>query len=391
MTTWLPHGFACLVFVLSFIPVVVAAPDDAEIARLVKQLDDDEFDKREDATARLKEIGEPALDAVTTAATSSDPEVRRRAEGIVAAIEDKLYREPRLIGHSVLTVVVSADGKRLLTGGFDKTLRLWDADTGKELRVFDSHTDAIHAVALSPDGKRVLSASGDLVRLWDAQTGKELRQMTHGPGNGAASVAFGPEGQALSGDRAGRMHLWDLNTGKKAGVFTCLHPEGRVVSTVAYSEKAKLAVTSGSHQHICLWNLETGKEVRKLAHSDYAHVCFSPDGKRLAGLFNELLRIWDVETGKVLFGIDGVKAFCVAFSPDGKRLVTGGREKMQVWDANGKELHKYEGHTGSVGCVMFFPDGKRIASANFDGVGNPAAGPGSPSFDRSVRIWRAPR
>ena len=113
------------------------------------------------------------------------------------------------------------------------------------------------------------------------------------------------------------MHLWDLNTGKKAGVFTCQYPEGRVVSTVAYSEKAKLAVTAGTHQHICLWNLETGQEVRKLAHSNYAQASFSPDGKRLAGIFNELLRVWDVETGKVLFGIDGVKAFCVAFSPDG--------------------------------------------------------------------------
>ena len=385
MTTRLPRWFALLVLALPFVPVAAAAPDDAEIARLVKQLGDDDFDKREAATARLKEIGEPALDAVTKAARSRDPEVRLRAEDIITD-----YREPRLIGHSVLTIVVSPDGRRLLTGGFDKTLRLWDADTGKELRVFEGHTDAILAVALSPDGKRVLSASGDLVRLWDAETGKELRQMTHGPGNGAASVAFGPEGQALSGDRAGRMHLWDLNTGKKAGVFTCPHPEGRVVSTVAYSEKAKLAVTSGSHQPICLWNLEPGKEVRKLAESDYAQVCFSPDGKRLAGIFNELLRIWDVETGKVLFGIDGVKAFCVAFSPDGKRLVTGGREKMQVWDANGKELHKYEGHTGSVGCVMFFPDGKRIASANFDGVGNPVDRPGPPSPD-SVRIWRAPR
>ena len=165
----------------------------------------------------------------------------------------------------------------------------------------------------------------------------------------------------------------------------------RNMSTVAYSEKAKLALTAGGDQPIRLWNLETGMPVRDLAASDYAHACFSPNGKRVAGIYNELLRLWDVETGKVLFGLDGVKAFCVAFSPDGKRLVTGGRDKMQVWDANGKELHKYEGHAGSVGCVMFFPDGKHIASTDFDGLSNPASGPGSPGFDRTVRIWRAPR
>src|SRR5204863_8953154 len=124
--------FACLVLLLPFI-TIVAAPDDAEIARLIKQLGDDEFEKREAATTRLKESGEPALDAATKATTSSDPEVRRRAEDIVAAIEDKLYgAELRFTGHTggTWSVCVSADGKRVLTSGDDKTLRLWDADTG---------------------------------------------------------------------------------------------------------------------------------------------------------------------------------------------------------------------------------------------------------------------
>ena len=61
MTTWLPRGFALLLFGLPFVPIVAAAPDDAEIARLIKQLSDDEFQKREKATTRLKESGEPAL------------------------------------------------------------------------------------------------------------------------------------------------------------------------------------------------------------------------------------------------------------------------------------------------------------------------------------------
>ena len=400
MNAWLPRCFALLLLVLPFAPAVSDDPDDKEIARFVKQLGSFDFRMRDAATKRLKEIGEPALD--TLGKVTTPLEARRRAEELITAIEAKLYREPRMIGQAVLTVVVSADGKRLLTGCNDKKLRMWDADTGKELCVFEGHTDHIHGVALSPDGKRVLSASGDkTARLWDAQTGKELRKYED-HADPVLSVAFGPEGKAISGDDMGRMHLWDLHTGKKASVFVLHnHPAGlattrqqiggRAVSTVAYSDKAKLAVTAGGGLPISLWNLETGKEVRRLAHSDYAHVCFAPDGKRVAGIFNELLRIWAVDTGKVLLGIDGVRAFCVAFSPDGKRLVTGGRDKMQVWDATGKELHKYEGHTGSAGCVMFFPDGKRIASADFDGVSNPASGPGSPGFDRTARIWRAPR
>jgi WD40 repeat protein len=242
-------------------------------------------------------------------------------------------------------------------------------------------------------GDLALSASADhSVRLWDAQTGKEMRKY-EGHTEQVFSVAFGPEGLAISADHLGRMHLWELNTGKNAGVFAChSHPDGLnatpeqlvklggvLVNTVAYSEKAKLAVTCGANQSIRLWNLETGK-VRKLTHTDYAHVCFSPDGKRLAGLYHEVLRVWDVETGKVLFGIDRLKASCVAFSPDGKRLVTGGSEDntVRVWDASGKELRKYPNQQRSyVGCVMFFPDGNRIASVS----GN----------DGLVRIWRAPR
>src|SRR5205807_10061983 len=133
-------------------------------------------------------------------------------EQIVAVIEARLYPELLLTGGSVS---VSADGKRLLTND-GKTLRLWDAYTGKCLRVFEGHTDGVIGAALSLDGKRVLTGGVDkTVRLWDADTGKELRQMTGhsdevaGLGGVVWSVAFGPEGQALSGGGGGNMRLWD--------------------------------------------------------------------------------------------------------------------------------------------------------------------------------------
>src|SRR5205085_10660909 len=91
MTTCLPRWIAFLMFVLPSLPVVAADPDDAEIARLIKQLGDDDFFNREAATKRLKEIGEPAFDALQKASTSDDLEVRRRAEPIIAVIENKLY------------------------------------------------------------------------------------------------------------------------------------------------------------------------------------------------------------------------------------------------------------------------------------------------------------
>src|SRR5437660_4397835 len=184
MTTWLTRCFAGLLLTLPFVPAVADDPDDKEIARLVKQLGSSDFRTRQAATKRLEEIGEPALDALGKA--TGTLEMRRRAEQIVAVIEARLYPELLLTiareGSRIVaggSVSVSADGKRVLTND-GKTLRLWDAYTGKCLRVFEGHTDGVIGAALSPDGKRVLSGGGDdkTVRLWDADTGKELRKMT---------------------------------------------------------------------------------------------------------------------------------------------------------------------------------------------------------------------
>ena len=141
MIAWLTRCFVLFWLVLSFVPFTLAAePRDAELARLIKQLGHDDFDKREAASERLAEIGEPALDALRPATTSDEPEVRFRALQIVATIvadvDNRLYGpELCLTAHTgrVLSVCVSADGKRLLTcSDNDKTLRLWDADTGKK-------------------------------------------------------------------------------------------------------------------------------------------------------------------------------------------------------------------------------------------------------------------
>src|SRR5262245_56021954 len=243
MTASLPRSIALLlcltipgVFLLAAAPP--AGPSGSEVGRLIGQLGDDDFARRESATARLKMAGEPALDALRKALSSDDLEVRRRASRILDAIEDRLYPQLRLIGHTgeVSRVCVSADGKRLLTSGTDRTLRLWDAHSGKQLRAFTGHTAQVYGAALSPDGKRVLSGSLDkTVRLWDAATGKELRKIT-GHAKEVYSVAFGPEGKALSGCDDRTMRLWDLDTGKNAGVFI-----GHVnwVREVAYRDRCK--------------------------------------------------------------------------------------------------------------------------------------------------------
>jgi WD40 repeat protein len=192
-------------------------------------------------------------------------------------------------------------------------------------------------------------------------------------------VAFGPSGTAIAACDNGSVQVWDLKTGKNTGVF-----EGHIhwAGTVAWSEQARLAATCGADQTIRLWNLETGKEVRKLTGdkgSNGSSICFSPDGKHLlsiSGDYNTLC-IWDVATGAELKRINAPNAFRAAYSPDGKRIVAGGFNDtfVRLYDTTtGKELQKYKGHTGGLGGVAFFPDGKHIASAG----------------DNTVRIWQVP-
>jgi hypothetical protein len=367
-------------------PLIVLAPawasePGAEIRRLVKQLGSDRFREREAATKRLMELGEAALDPLQPAMTSDDPEVRRRAGDIIAAIDHQLYGQPVcLIGHTngVWIVSVSADGNRLLTSSGDTTLRLWDPSTGEPRRVFSGHSECIVAAALSTDGRRVLSGSGDnTVRLWDATTGKQLAKMSCS--DKVFCVAFGPEGKVLFGGNDRSLHLWDLSTGKEAGVFPghTSHIRG-----VSYSDAARLAATGSDDRSVRLWDLDVGKEVRRLTgHAEQVvTVCFSPDGKRLLSAgYDHTVRLWDVRTGTELKRFQVPGAICAAFSPDGKRIVTGGirdHSDVCVWDAdNGQEVRRYAGHTGGIASVTFFSDGKRIASASDDGT---------------ARIWRAP-
>src|ERR1051325_1494322 len=126
--------FVSVLAVVPFVPAVADDSDDKEIERLVKQLGSSDFRTRDEATKRLTEIGEPALDALGRVASTL--EARRRAEAISAVIETKLYGpELSLIADDlwVWSVSISVDGKHLLTSGNSATLRLWDTYTGELL------------------------------------------------------------------------------------------------------------------------------------------------------------------------------------------------------------------------------------------------------------------
>ena len=106
----------------------------------------------------------------------------------------------------------SPDGQRIVSGSSDNTLKIWDANTGKELQTLKGHTDTIESAAFSPDGQRIVSGSYKTLKIWDANSGEELQTLT-GHTDNVYSVAFSPDGQRIvSGSADKALKIWDAMT-----------------------------------------------------------------------------------------------------------------------------------------------------------------------------------
>jgi hypothetical protein len=275
-----------------------------------------------------------------------------------------------LSGHasSVMAVAYSPDGKTLLSGSDDKTVKLWDAGTGQELRTFSGHTSGVDSAAYSPDGRTVVSGSGGdgTVKLWDAETGRELRTL---PEHflGVPSVAYSPDGRTLLSVSFTKVTFWDVETGQK------LHTRYSVgVYSVAYSPDGKTVVSGSVGGTVELWDAETGQQLRTLSGHSWPvrAVAYSPDGRTvLSGSDDNTVKLWDAETGQELRTLSGhtgdVKS--VAYSPEGKTLLSGSWDgTVKLWDAaTGKELAQFIGfRDGEWICIT--PEGYYNASPKGD-------------------------
>jgi WD40 repeat protein len=278
-----------------------------------------------------------------------------------------------LAGHSesVDAVAVTPDGKRAVSASYDNTLKVWDLASGKELQTLAGHSHWVNAVAVTPDGKRAVSASRDqTLKVWDLASGKELRTLA-GHRAEVYGVAVTPDGKrVVSASKDRTLKVWDLASGKK--LQTLAGHRGEVCG-VSVTAGGRRAVSASWDRTLKVWDLESGKELQTLeGHSEAVMaVAVTPDGKRaVSASWDNSLKVWDIEGGEELQTLaghsDAVEA--VAVTPDGKRAVSASAdETLKVWDIEtGKELQTLAGHGRHVNAVALTPDGKRAVSASWD-------------------------
>ncbi len=240
-------------------------------------------------------------------------------------------------GHqdSLLSAVISPDGKLLATSSYDQQIKLWDVAGGQELRTLAGHNDAVFDLAFRPDGKILASASGDrTVKLWDVASGERLDTFGQ-PLKELYGVAFSPDGRRVAaGGVDNRIRVWQISDEGKENTNPLLYSrfahEGAVVK-LAYSADGKTIVSAGEDRTVKIWDAETMTERFELERqSDWAPaLAVSPDGRAVAvGRLDGSLAFYDAASGALIPSPPPAKPELASLSTRGVQIGATGRIKL---------------------------------------------------------------
>ncbi len=256
------------------------------------------------------------------------------------SLEGTIILEKKLTGHKhwVNSVAVSPDGKWAVSGSDDKSIKIWDLDSGQCRGTLEGHTNKVNCVSVTPDGTRIISGSDDeTICVWNYGNGHLLK------------TCMGHQHYVLS--------ITSLPDGKRA-----------------------LSSAAGGDPTIKLWELDSGQCLKTLkGHTNsITSVAVTWDGKRaISGSYDKTIKYWDLENGQCLGTLTG-HAGCinsVQITPDGRYAISGSDDNtVKLWDLITKTCKgTFEGHKDRIHSVSISPDGTLAASTGFQ--------------DFTLRVW----
>ena len=264
-----------------------------------------------------------------------------------------------LEGHSkeVYAVSITPDGRRAVSGGVDKTVRVWNLETG-ECEVLEGHTSGIEAVSITSDGRRAVSGSyDDTVRVWDVET-RECEGVLGGHISWNSAISITMDGKrAVSGGSDNTVWVWDLEMGECERV---LEGHTKDVRAISITPNGKRAVSGGSDTTVRVWDLETGEcEWVLEGHTELITEVITPHES------------WDI--GAPMLGANN-NVNAVSITPDGRRAVSGADDgTVRVWNLETRKCERVlKGHTSRISAVGITQDGRWAVSG---------------SYDDTVRVW----
>jgi WD40 repeat protein len=277
-------------------------------------------------------------------------------------------------GHTdtVNALVVSPDGKQLVTAGSDRTVRVWDVTSAKPLRSFQGHMSKVLSLAVRGDGKQIASASDDgAIRLWDLNTVDEHRALTDA-GDSLWAVAFSPDGKRVATAGADKiLRVYGADNGKLEVSIPDAHKAA--VTSLAFFPDGKLA-SAGGDRVVKVWDVDAKKAVAELSGHESAILtaAVGDSGKLIvSGAADRTVRGWSDQ--KQVWQWAGKSAVCAVAIRKGEKIVAAGTADgtlvvLDVTAGTPKELFSQTAHIAGVACVGFSPDGTRVATVGGDGA-----------------------
>ncbi|MFI5953796.1 TIR domain-containing protein [Cryptosporangium sp. NPDC051539] len=308
--------------------------------------------------------------------------------GFVTAVALHVYGSPTtsanalvLTGHTgeVTAVAFSPDGETIATASRDLTVRLWDTSTGQTIRIIapapqspNDPTTPVPAIAFSPDGKTLATTGSDGIALRNTATGKTTRTLAGHTGE-VTAVAFSPDGETIAtASRDHTVRLWDTTTGKTTHI---LAGHTREVTAVAFSRNGGMLASASGDDTARLWDTATGKFIRAFVghRSAVFAVAFSRTGDTLATASDDgTARLWDTASAQTVRTLTGHRGavYAVAYSLDGTDLATAGADRTaRLWSTlPGRDPRTFAGHKRAVLAVAFNPHKQILATASADGT-----------------------